>query len=95
MPVWSVTVRWLERLIIPGVGWALSIAMARSLGASVDWWGVLACVAGVHGAYRFDSLADRHGFRNLWRERGLWVVVFDGALVGCAALGSPRGPGLG
>lgn len=90
VPVSSVAVRWLERLIIPGVGWALSIAMARSLGATVDWWGVLACVAGVHGAYRFDSLADRLGFRGLWRDRHLWGVIFDGALVACAALASPR-----
>jgi hypothetical protein len=86
----SVALRWLKRLIIPGVGWALSICMARSLGTPIDWWGVLACVAGVHGAYRFDSLADRLGFETLWRDPGLRIVLFDAGLVGCAALGSPR-----
>lgn len=76
-------------LLIPAVGWALSMAVSRSLGADVDWWGVLACIAGVHAAYRFDAIVDSVGMRAVWRDRRSAALIVDGLLLGAAAISSP------
>lgn len=50
-----------ERILIPLVGWTLSVASARAIGASVDWLGVAACILGIFAAYRLDHVLDREG----------------------------------
>jgi 4-hydroxybenzoate polyprenyltransferase len=50
-----------KRFLIPLVGWTLSIASARAIGASVDWLGVAACIVGIFAAYRLDNVLDSEG----------------------------------
>jgi 4-hydroxybenzoate polyprenyltransferase len=50
-----------KRILIPLVGWTLSIASARAVGASVDWLGLGACILGIFSAYRLDHVLDRPG----------------------------------
>lgn len=67
--------------------------MARSLGVPLDGWGVLACVAGVHAAYRFDELVDAVGFRELardLRDPRLVSIALAALALAIAAIASPR-----
>lgn len=80
-------------LLAPLVAWALSLSVARSLGIALDGWGVVACIAGVHAAYRFDELVDAFGFRRLpvaWRDPRWREIGIAAALMGGAVLASPR-----
>jgi len=82
-----------RQLLVALIAWALSLSMARSLGAALDWWGVLACIAGVHAAYLFDDFVDDVGFarvRQKWRDPRLLVIGADGLVLVCAAAASPR-----
>ena len=45
--------------LVPLIGWTLSIAAARAIGARVDWPGVAACILGILAAYRLDDVLDR------------------------------------
>jgi hypothetical protein len=86
-------VRILSHLIVPLVGWSLSVSMGRSLHVPLDWWGVVACIAGVHAAYRFDDLVDAKGFGAMFddlRDSRLLLIALDGLALGCAAFASPR-----
>jgi len=76
----------LEQLLIPLVGWTLSIAAARALGVDVDWLGVAACILGVFAAYRLDHVLDRSDgvFSTAARRDLAAIAAASGLLLGIA-----------
>jgi hypothetical protein len=73
--------------LIPLIGWTLSIAAARAIGARVDWPGVAACILGILAAYRLDAVLDRRVglFAEEVRPDLLIIAIAGAALLGIAA----------
>lgn len=52
------------------MGWSLAVALAQSWQIALNFWGLIACMAGICAAYAWDGLLDAptDGYRWGWRH---------------------------
>ena len=69
-------------ILVPLIGWTLSIAVSRATGTPLNGFGLLACICGVNAAYLLDGILDsEHPISSKQNSTRLIAFAISGILI--------------